>query len=366
MFGGAFGNDRSGFDHTSPPTSRRARVDGWLTGWLAVVLWAVAWVCARAGHPLSSVGIPFYWPALTLSAVHFGTTYHLAYSGGPAAVQKRPFALFIGPALLGGALVGIVGVAIVSGATQTRRATQAAIVTVFLLTAWHYIKQVYGLARIGAAYDHLRLTSHQVQVLRYGLYPLWFIGAGQVLTRHSGARSAGFDIGVDLVPYAAFKVARIVAIVCAAAIAVVIVQASFRARVRPPSLMVAPYLAAFLWLTASTDVVGATLALGALHALQYMACCYRAETALGLAPPARGSVLRWAEIFGGAACGGLIISIWLPQRLNAALPIAGAPLLFTAVCFVFLNLHHYLIDAVIWRSNGDLVRAMSRSPDRVH
>jgi hypothetical protein len=29
---------------------------------------------------------------------------------------------------------------------------------------------------------------------------------------------------------------------------------------------------------------------------------------------------------------------------------------------VFLNLHHYLIDATIWRSRGDLVRAMVRKP----
>ena len=42
--------------------------------------------------------------------------------------------------------------------------------------------------------------------------------------------------------------------------------------------------------------------------------------------------------------------------------VAGAPLLFTAVCFVFLNLHDYLIDAVIWRSTGDLVKAMNRRP----
>lgn len=339
--------------------------DGWLTGWLSVLLWAAAWLGGRAGHPLGSLGIPFYWPALALTALHFGTTYHLAYSGGAAAVRKRPFTLAIGPALLGAALVGIVTVAIISGATQTRRATQIAIVTVFLLTTWHYIKQVYGVARIGAAYRGLLLSPRQVQVLRYGLYPLWFIGAGQVLRSASGARYAGFDVGVDLVPNEVFTVARILAMLCAVAIGVVVVQVSVRRGVRPPSLMVAPYVAAFLWLAAPTDYLGATLALGGLHALQYMACCYRAETALGLARLDRTSVLRWAEIVGGAACGGLIISVWLPQRLNAAFPIAGAPLLFTAVCFVFLNLHHYLIDAVIWRSNGDLVKAMSQRVSRV-
>ena len=251
-----------------------------------------------------------------------------------------------------------------SGASslQTRRATQIAIVSVFSLMTWHYIKQVYGVARIGASYRKIALTGREVRVLRYGLYPLWLIGAGRVLARGSGARCAGFDVGVDLIPNGVSATARVVAILCAAAIAVVIARASARCKVLPPPLVVAPYLAAFLWLAAPTNYFGATIALGAVHAMQYMACCHRAEVALGLAPLTRRSALRWAEIFGGAACGGLIISLWLPQRLDTTVTVAGAPLLFTAVCFVFLNLHHYLIDAVIWRSTGDLVKAMNRRP----
>ena len=353
-------------EHPSIPQLRQhlvgPRADGWLTGWLSVLLWVMAWVGGRFGHPLGSLGIPFYWPALVLSALHFGTTYHLAYSGGTDAIRKRPFALAIGPAVLGLALASIVVFTILAGSRQTRRATQIAIVSVFLLTTWHYIKQVYGVARIGASYRKIVLTKPEVRVLRYGLYPLWLIGAGQVLARGSGARYAGFDIGVDLLPNGIFAAARVAAILCATAIAVVIGRASMRCRVLPPSLVVAPYIAAFLWLAAPTNYFGATIALGALHALQYMACCHRAEAAFGLAPLTRRSMLRWAEIFGGAACGGLIISLWLPQRLNATVHVAGAPLLFTAVCFVFLNLHHYLIDAVIWRSTGDLVRAMNRRP----
>ena len=29
---------------------------------------------------------------------------------------------------------------------------------------------------------------------------------------------------------------------------------------------------------------------------------------------------------------------------------------------MFLNLHHYLIDASIWRSKGELIKAMGRKP----
>jgi hypothetical protein len=57
-------------------------------------------------------------------------------------------------------------------------------------------------------------------------------------------------------------------------------------------------------------------------------------------------------------CGGLLLSTWMPGLLNNALLSSDRPLLFSAVFFVFLNLHHYVVDAVIWRSRGELVRTM--------
>jgi hypothetical protein len=73
-------------------------------------------------------------------------------------------------------------------------------------------------------------------------------------------------------------------------------------------------------------------------------------------------VARWIEVFGGAACAGLLLTLWVPQWLDRRLGIDGVPLLATAGLFVFLNLHHYLIDAVIWRSRGDLVRSLVTPP----
>ena len=338
------------------------RADGWLTGWLAVALWIASWIANHAGHSIGSLGIPLYWPAAILSAMHFGITYHLAYAGGASAVRRRPFALAIGPAILCVVLAGVVAISVLGGPRQTARTAELAILSVFLLTAWHYIKQVYGVARIGARYRGISFTVQESRVLRYGLYPLWLIGACQVLTHGRGTRFAGFNIGLDLLPPATSVGLRILALCSATAIAYVVVSSSRRAGVWPPALIVAPYVAAFLWLAAPTDFYGAFLALGALHGLQYLACCRRAEGGFGLPRLSRRSALRWAEIFGGASCGGLLIAMWMPEYLNRVLAVDSAPLLFTAVFFVFLNLHHYLIDAVIWRSSGDLVRSMTATP----
>jgi hypothetical protein len=117
-----------------------------------------------------------------------------------------------------------------------------------------------------------------------------------------------------------------------------------------------------VWLGLPTDPVLTLLLLAPFHALQYLAVGHRAEVAVAADRPGRHGVLWWLNIFAGAACGGLLLSRWAPQFLDAHIGAARGPLLFTAAFFVFLNLHHYLIDASIWRSKGELVKAMVRKP----
>ena len=121
--------------------------------------------------------------------------------------------------------------------------------------------------------------------------------------------------------------------------------------------MVAPNVAAFLWLLVPADFATLTLALGALHAVQYLACCSRVEVsrATSLLTPT-----RWFEMLGGAACGGFLLSNWLPSLLGRIFDRPALPLMFAALFFVFLNLHHYIIDAVVWRSSGEVVRSITR------
>lgn len=327
-------------------------------------MWVLAWTANRAGHPIGTFDVPIYWPAAALSAMHFGLSYHLAYADGGAALRRRPVTLLIAPAILAAILIGVVVVSLMSGAQTTRGVTRLLLGSVFVLATWHYVKQVYGVVRLGAGFRNLSLGVGEIRILRYGLYPLWLIGAGQVLANGTSARSAGFDVTLHVLPAGLFAAARIVAVGCAALIAFVLTRVGLRHHVVPPALMVAPYVAAFLWLVVPVSYLGATLALGALHALQYIACCHRAETARPSSRLAQQGVLGWLEIFAGAACGGLILTSWAPQWLNRVVPVEEAPLLFTAVFFVFLNLHHYLIDAVIWRSKGDIVRSMVAAPNR--
>ena len=85
------------------------RLDGWLVGWLAVLVWIVAAVVAHWGITFGiSIVVAVYWIGAVVTAAHFGLSYHLAYSGGVPALRARPFVLVIGPAALVLVLLAVV------------------------------------------------------------------------------------------------------------------------------------------------------------------------------------------------------------------------------------------------------------------
>ncbi len=347
------------------PAQPRALVarhlDGWLVGWLAVLVWIVAAVVAHWGisFGVSIVGA-VYWVGAVVSAAHFGLSYHLAYSGGAPALRSRPFVLVIGPAALALVLAGVVIVSLRSGPASVASTTSALVTFVYVMTTWHYIKQVYGVGRVGAAYAGVKLDAWDTRILRYGLYPLWFLGAAQVLVDGASYSLGGFRVGFELLPFSTMQVLRVLAICAAVPVLAVFVRLAVRHRRVPPGVLVAPYLAAFLWLGLPTNPILTLLLLAPFHALQYLAVGHRAEIAVAADRPGAHGVLWWLNIFAGAACGGLLLGRWIPNALDAH--VHSGRLLFAAAFFVFLNLHHYLIDASIWRSKGELIKAMGRKP----
>ena len=333
--------------------------DGLLVGWLAVFVWIAARVGHALGLGLSGTSLSaVYWAGAVFTAAHFGLSYHLAYRGGGSAIRERPAALGWIPGALLGVLALTVGMSLAVGAGSARTVTSALITGVYVLTTWHYVKQVYGVGRVGAAFAGVSLSAREVWVLRYGLYPMWFLGAAKMLVGNGGYYLAGYRVGYGLFPYWVHDVLQVLVVASVVPLIVCFAGIALRRHGAPPSLMLAPYAAAFLWLGLPTNPVLSLLLLAPFHALQYLAIGHRAE--LAIADEAEVGPIWWLNVFAGAACGGLLLSRWAPELLDDRFAAHDGPRLFAAAFFVFLNIHHYVIDATIWRSKGQLVRAVVR------
>lgn len=339
-----------------------SQVDSWLVGWLAVAVWVGALVFSALGiHVSDALFGPVYWAGAAISAAHFGLSYHLAYGRGESGIRERPFLLGVAPALLIAGLVVLVGLALAGGERSVGQAITASITSVYLLTTWHYIKQAYGVTRLAASYAGIKLSAHEAELLRYGLYPLWAVGACQVLRAEGNYSFGGYVVGYELLPEAVYQLLQIAAFAGAVPIAAVFWQVGRRVGSIPPGIVLAPYVASFLWLGAAPNPALTVLLLAPFHALQYLAIGHRAEIAMAGSRGEGHGAIWWLNIFAGATCGGFLISRWLPDLLDTRIA-TGGPLLFTAAFFVFLNMHHYLVDAAIWRSGGEIVKSMAKSP----
>jgi hypothetical protein len=338
------------------------RLDAWLLGGAGIVAWVVMQRPLGLDLPVTvpTLGGPVLWVLLAIIGTHFGISYHLAYGQGRTAVKRRAGLLIGVPVGLAVAAVAVCVAALVGSEATARLLTRALLATVFTLTGWHYIKQVYGVTRLTAAMHGLSIDRRSGQILRYGLYPVWFLDAAIIWTVGFRPTQYGFDAGANVLPRLALGLVGVLVAASAVALVVCLVRLAVVWRRLPPASMWTPIVAGMLWLTFTPDHVSGILVLGALHAIQYLACAHRAELswAVERGEPRAG---WWASVFGAGLATGMLLSYWMPMWLGSATDATGLGLFPAALLFVFFNLHHYAVDAAIWRSGGDHIRRIVRS-----
>lgn len=337
-------------------------IDPWLVGGAGLVLWLML-TAQQLGGPTIPVIVagPIYWLLLGLSGTHFGASYHLAYGQGREVVMERWVQLIAVPAGL--VLVSFaVGLASLMGADALVDETvRFLLVMVYTTTAWHFVKQVYGVARVSVSLNGLSLPARAVPILRYGLYPLWFLEASRVWVGRRGATFAGFEISYTLLPRWVLDVLAVVAYGAAAVMALLFAALWVNWRHRPPASMWTPYAVGFLFFLFPPSYLSVVLVFGALHGLQYLACAHRAEVVWGIERGAKPTSW-WASAFGGAFATGMLLVYWLPDFLTSGTESTAIGTAPAALLFVLFNLHHYAVDATIWRFGGEHIRRIVKGP----
>ncbi|MEM1335358.1 MAG: hypothetical protein AAGG08_18065 [Actinomycetota bacterium] len=328
----------------------RRRFDGWLLGGLAITAWALMAGLPALGVELPGFRGPVLWALLAATATHFAVSYHLAYGPGRDHIAAHRLALVIVPSLL---LFGVLAVTIAvffDVEAVSYRGPQAGLVAVYSLTTWHFVKQTYGVMRAAAALTRVTISDRMARALRYGLYPMWLADAATVWTSGYQANDYGFDASYSVLPSSTVEILELVSLGSAVVVVGALVAIGLRSRRLPPSVWT-PYGSAILWIVFQPDHLSALLVFGAAHALQYLAFAHRAEVEWARHESHPQPVLRWCGVFGGALAAGMMATYWLPMWLGYA---DGRQLGVTlaALVFVVLNLHHYAVDAVIWRSRG--------------
>ena len=210
-----------------------------------------------------------------------------------------------------------------------------------------------------AYFDGYSFTKTQRELTRYSLLSIWMMNF--IYSNIGGAQNTfsqftyySFDL-----PDIAGPVSE--AVVGAGFLLVLykVFYANYRATGQRPSLnLLAPFLALYVWWLPITRQYEFYFLLTPLfHSLQYLAFVYKMEDTRLQTMPHRE--LRATMLVVGIVVAGWLAFEFVPNSLDNQLGTFNSwkMFFFFTAAMLFINIHHYFIDNVLWRFRDPHVRA---------
>ena len=313
---------------------------------------------------------------------HFAHSYQIFYrnfgrkvagDGYDRGLQIRYiFAGIVVPAIMGAFFA-------YGAATANARLLGYAANAMFFFVGWHYVKQGYGMLMVDAVLKRKFFDDRDKKVLLVNSYAVWILAWLQTNTAVTEGKYYGLEYYTFAAPSWITGIALLAAVTSTAATVLMLVSRWRRnGRSLPYNGIVAYVASLYLWILIARINPLWLLVVPALHSLQYLAVVWRYQTNVErdvadaardpepkilsfLGPLYRLRVLGF--IVGGAALG--YLGFWLiPFALTSLIPYDKAVLgssLFFFIVLIFINVHHYFLDNVMWRrGNPEVSRYLFR------
>ena len=352
------------------PRSLEFLAVGGVTLLLYPLLWLLRELVGLDSAELA-VGFLMFHGAHVINDPHFSVTYLLFYKNARERAFGRAFAArqraryLIAGALVPLLLAAWLWLALAAQPAQGAQRLGLAIQLMFLLVGWHYVKQGFGVLSVLSA----RRGLHYSALERRAILAHCFAGWAYAWSSPASAASEAEEKGVV---YAALAHPPLLERICAVAfalsalvLAAVLIRKWQRERRFPPLAPLTGLLVSiWAWSVYSSADPLLVYMIPALHSLQYLYFVWllsKNQARAAELPPVFGPPVRQRLLFLAASSLGLG---WLlfhagPELLDGARLSAlrrahetsgelGATPYFAAL-FVFVNVHHYFMDNVIWR-----------------
>jgi hypothetical protein len=351
-----------------------------VTGGATLLLFPLSWVARRAlGLDAAELAVGFtaFYAAYVINDPHFTVTYLLfyrdawkkAFGPGQTSAQRIRYLLAGVVVPLGLLLWGVTAIALRSAQTLGWM-----VQAMFLLVGWHYVKQGFGAfivlsGRRGVAIDPWTRRA----VLAHCL-------AGWAFAWANPAAPAG-EFEEKGVVYWALPHPRALEVLTGGLLAasvlflvLVLVRRWRRAGTFVPVAPLAGVLVTiWSWTIFSSVDPLVRYVIPALHSVQYLYFVWlmrRNEARAAEGPPSFGrpASVRLGVLALSALALGWVLFHGLPSFLDAAFVprVKGVPATpglgdtpFFAALYVFVNIHHYFMDGVIWRRENADTRWLS-------
>ncbi len=230
-----------------------------------------------------------------------------------------------------------------------------------LFVGWHYTKQGYGMLIVDSVFTRRFFSDAEKTVFRYNAYACWmslWLTANWYVSERELWGLAYYSLPVPA--------GALLGVGGATLVTTILTFGIFARRMKPgggglPVAGTVAYVTSlYVWLAARFAPATVTF-VAAFHSLQYLLIVSRYEInrseamAIQVGGSTRTVIWSLARFVGIAVLLGLIGFWWAPTVLEMIVPYDHAALGSTAFLFmfwIFINVHHYFIDNVIWRRDN--------------
>lgn len=223
------------------------------------------------------------------------------------------------------------------------------------LVGWHYAKQGYGMLVLDSVLKRRFFVERDKTIFRWNGYACWILYWLLANWYASESELWGLSYYAFAIPVPALYVAGAIALATTLATLYALGRKALAGRDQLPWTGVVVYATTlYLWLFGRLHP-GVLAFIPVFHSLQYLIVVWRYELnrakSLGDEEPRR-------RTFGVVVLAGLMgyLGFWaIPGFLDDALGFDRVALGLTPFMFVawiFINVHHYFVDNVIWRSEN--------------
>lgn len=320
-------------------------VDFLLAGGLSLLAFVPLLLSGRRDLLIASVGVQAAITAV-INMPHFMASYRIIYRSRDMILRHKWASIYV-PAILAAYIVAAVWEAQASTVLVTILVTVSG-----AYLAWHYTGQAWGMMASYAALGGTSFDKTERRMIRGSLRVLlawhvtWFFFTH---LRDPGAIRPAYLL-ISVLSAGAF-------VLGAAGLA----RMARRTGRLPPARSVVAWLAIFVWYAAIARDPNAIFWVQIAHALQYLAFPVRVE--INRAEAARPTPRRLGAHMAGYAVALLAVSYLASEVLPAgamdavALYFGDEPGRVTPLLvLIFINIHHYFTDGVIWKISNPEVR----------